>query len=86
MKHYTEGLLFTDRGRELHIVAYDVSRTNALLHADGLGPIPISFYVTFDDFLTVGKCQLTWRYRHDIGVVFERWLDVRQRITLDQAN
>ena len=86
IKHSMDGLLFFDGGRELRIVAYDVSRMNALVHADGLGLIPISFYVTFDDFLTVGKCRLVWRYRDDIGVVFERWLDVRQRITLDQAN
>jgi hypothetical protein len=85
IKHSTDGLLFFDGGRELRIVAYDVSRTNAVVHADGLGLLPISFYVTFDDFLTVGKCQLAWRYRDDIGVVFERWLDIRHRIAVDQA-
>ena len=85
IKHSTDGLLFFDSGRELRIVAYDVSRTNAVVHADGLGLLPISFYVTFDDFLTVGKCQLAWRYRDDIGVVFERWLDIRHRIAVNQA-
>jgi len=85
IKHYMDGLLFFGDGRELRIVAYDVSRTNAVVHADGLGLLPISFYVTIDDFLTVGKCRLAWRYRDDIGVVFERWLDVRQRIARDQA-
>jgi hypothetical protein len=85
IKHHMDGLLFFGGGRELRIVAYDVSRTNAVMHADGLGLLPISFYVTFDDFLTVAKCRLAWRYRDDIGVVFERWLDVRQRIALDQA-
>ena len=58
IKHSIDGLLFFDRGRELRIVAYDVSRTNALVHADGLGLLPIRFYVTFDYFLTVGKCRL----------------------------
>jgi hypothetical protein len=80
IKHSTDGLLFFEGGQELRIVAYDVSRTSALVHADGLGLLPIHFYITFDDFFTVGKCRLAWRCRDDIGVVFERWLDVRQRI------
>jgi hypothetical protein len=84
-KHSIDGLLFFEGGRELRIVACDVSQTNAVVHADGLGLLPIHFYVTFDDFLTVGKCRLEWRYRDDIGVVFERWLDVGQRIMLDQS-
>jgi hypothetical protein len=84
-KHYVEGLLFFEGGRELRIVAYDVSRTNARVHAARLGLIPINFYITFDDFLTVGQCRLAWRYRDDIGVVFERWIDVRQRIMLDHS-
>ena len=74
IKHPTDGLLFFDGGRELRIVAYDVSRADAVVHADGLGPI--NFYITFDDFLTVGKCRLAWRCRDDIGVIFEGWLDI----------
>ena len=85
IKHSTDGLLFFDRGRELRIVAYDVSRTNAQVHADGLGLLPIHFYITFDNFLTVGRCRLLWRYRDDIGVEFERWIDIPQRIAVDQA-
>jgi hypothetical protein len=77
-KFYMDGLLFFEGGRELRIVAYDVSRTNAQVHAVGLGLLPIHFYITFDDFLTVGKCRLAWRYRDDIGVIFERWLDIPQ--------
>jgi hypothetical protein len=80
IKHSTDGLLFFDGGQELRIVAYDVSRTNAVVHADGLGLLPIYFYITFDDFVTVGKCRLIWRHRDDIGVVFERWIDIGQRI------
>ena len=76
IKHPTDGLLFVEGGRELRIVAYDVSRTDAVVHADGLGLLPIHFYITFDDFLTVGKCRLAWRCGDDIGVVFERWLDI----------
>jgi hypothetical protein len=85
IKHSTDGLLFFEGGRELRIVAYDISQISALVHSNGLGLLPIHFYITFDDFLTVGKCRLAWRYRDDIGVIFERWLDVGRRITLDQA-
>ena len=53
-----EGLLFFEGGRELRIMAYDVSRTSAVVHSDGLGLLPIHFYITFDGFLTVGKCRL----------------------------
>jgi hypothetical protein len=86
VKRYVDGLLFFDGGRELHIVAYDVSRTYAKVHADGLGLLPIDFYITFDDFLSVIKCRLAWRYRDDIGVVFERWLDIDRPILLDQSS
>ena len=36
IKHSTDGLLFFEGGREFRIVAYDVSRTGALVHSDGL--------------------------------------------------
>ena len=85
IKHSTDGLLFFDRGRELRIVAYDVSRTNGVVHSDGLGLLPIHFYITLDNFLTVEKCRLLWRHRDDIAVAFERWIDIRQRIAVDQA-
>ena len=81
----TDGLLFFEGGREFRVVAYEVNRTGALVHSDGLGLLPIHFYMTFDDFCTVGKCRLVWRYRDDMGVVFERWLDIRQRVMLDQS-
>ena len=80
IKHPMDGLLFFDGRLEMPIVAYDVSRTNAVVHADGLGLLPIHFYITLDNFLTVKKCRLLWRYRDDIGVAFERWIDIGQRI------
>ena len=83
-KHSTEGLLFFKHGRELRIEAYDVSRTKAIVHADRLGLLPIHFYITLDGFLSVGKCRMLWRYRDDFGVEFERWIDIRQRIAVDQ--
>ena len=83
VKDFTNGLLFFD-GREVRIEAYNVSPTNAKVHADGLGLLPINFFITFDGFLTVGKSRLLWRRWDDIGVVFERWIDIRQRIALDR--
>jgi hypothetical protein len=85
IKHSIDGLLFFDRGRELRIVAHDVSQTNAVVHADGLVLLPISFFITLDNFLTVGKCRLLWRCGDDIGVSFESWIDIPQRIAAHQA-
>jgi hypothetical protein len=80
-----DGLLFFSGGAELRVVAYALSRTNALIHSDRLGLLPTeNFFITFDDFVTVGKCRLDWRHRDDFGVVFEKWIDVRQRIIIDR--
>ena len=70
------GLLFF-RGEARTCVGYIINQTNALLHSDGLGLLPIDFFVTFDDLRTVGKCRLASRYRDDISVVFERWFDAK---------
>ncbi|SHN80513.1 hypothetical protein [Bradyrhizobium erythrophlei] len=43
IKHYMQGVLFFEGGPELRIVAYDVSRTSAAVHSDGIGLIPIHF-------------------------------------------
>ena len=64
----------------MSIVAYDVSRTSAVVHSDGLGLVPTLFYVTFDGFLTVGNAAPAWRCLDDGCVVIERWLDVGQRV------
>jgi hypothetical protein len=88
-KVYMDGLLFFEGGRELRIVAYDVSRTNAQVHAVGLGLLPIHFYITFlhhvrrlSDGRQMSTCM---RCRDDIGVIFERWLDIPQHKSLDQS-
>jgi hypothetical protein len=67
------GLLFF-RGEVRSCVAH-VSGTYARLHSDGLTILPTEFYVTFDDFLSVGKCRLAWRWRDDVGVFIEGWVD-----------
>ena len=73
-----DGLLFFRGARELYAcVAYDVTRTSARIRSDKLGPVPIDFYVTFDTFRTIAKCRLVWRHQDRIGVVFEKWVQVR---------
>jgi hypothetical protein len=85
IKHFTDGLLFFESGPELRIKASDVSQTGAVIRADRLGLLPIRFYITLDNFHTVGRCRLLWRHRDNMGVVFERWIDVPQSIAVDQA-
>lgn len=48
-----------------------------------MGLLPIEFYITFDGFLTVAKSRLVWRWEDDISVIFERWLDIRQRLVIE---
>ena len=74
IKQPLHGLLFF-RGEVRTCVGYDLSPNRARLHSDGLGLLPIDFYVTFDDFLTVGKCRLAWRWQDDVDVIFEGWVD-----------
>ena len=71
IKHSINGLLFFEGGQELRIVAYDVSRTNALVHVDGLGLLrytSTSRSTTFSQLENADCC----RCRDDMGVVFER--------------
>ena len=75
------GLIFF-RGEVRSCLGYDVSQTCARLHSDGIDILPKDFYVTFDDFLTVGKCRIAWRSHDDVGVVFEGWVDAHQRKSL----
>jgi len=81
-KHPTDGVLFFG-GQGLHVIAYDISLAGAVVHSDRLGLLPIDFYITFDDFETVARCRLAWRWRDDFGVVIDRWLDLRQRSASD---
>jgi hypothetical protein len=61
-------------------VAYDVTQTSARMYSGELGLLPIDFFVTFDNFRTIGRCQLAWRRRDHIGVVFEGWVDVQAHV------
>jgi hypothetical protein len=81
-----DGLLFFRGGREVHAcVAYNVTQISARMYSDGLGLLPIDFYVTFDNFRTIGRCKLAWRRRDHIGVVFERWVDVRADVAVSDC-
>jgi hypothetical protein len=74
----TNGLLFFRGGRGFHAcLAYDLTQTSARMYVDRLGLLPIDFFVTFDNFQTVSMCQLAWRRRDHIGVVFEGWVDIQ---------
>jgi hypothetical protein len=82
-----DGQLFFRGGREVHAcIAYNVTQISARMHSDELGLLPVDFYVTFDNFRTIGRCQLTWRHRDDFGVVFERWVDVRAHVAVSDSN
>jgi len=70
----THGLIFF-RGGVRSCIGYEVSQTCARLHSGGLGLLPIDFYVTFDEFFTVGKCHLASRCGDDISVIFEGWVE-----------
>ena len=76
-----DGLLFFRGGREVHAcIAYNLSQTSARMYSDGLRLLPIDFFVTFDNFRTIGRCQLAWRRQDHIGVVFERWVDIQAHV------
>ena len=73
-KQQVNGLLFF-RGEARTCVGHIINQTDARLHSDGLGLLPIDFYVTFDEFFTVAKCRLTSRCGDDIRVVFDGWVE-----------
>jgi hypothetical protein len=67
------------RGEARTCVAYELGSTYARLHSEGLGLLPIDFDVTFNDFSTVGRCRMVWRWHDDLGVIFEGWDDATTR-------
>jgi hypothetical protein len=82
-----DGRLFFRGGRELHVcMGYNITRHSARLYSDRLGLLPIDFYVTFDNFRTIGICRLAWRHRDHIGFAIEKWLDVRPHIVVSDSD
>jgi hypothetical protein len=70
------GLLFFRGSHGVHACTADnLTQISARMHADSLSLLPTDFYVTFDNFRTVGRCRLAWRYQADFGVEFENWID-----------
>ena len=73
-----DGLLFFRGGRQLYAcIADNITRSGARIRSDELGLLPVDFYVTFDKFRTIARCRLLWRYQNQIGVAFEKWVQVR---------
>ena len=86
IKQSMDGLLFFRGGRELHAcIAYNVTQVSARMYSDQLELLPIDFFVTFDKFRTIVRCQLAWRRRDHIGVVFDRWVDVRAHVAASDS-
>jgi hypothetical protein len=72
------GLVFFPGGRVYACTAHHVTQISARMHADDLGLLPTDFYVTFDNFRTVGRCRLAWRYQADFEVAFVNWFKARE--------
>jgi hypothetical protein len=73
------GQLFFRGGHGVYgCTAHHITQISAQLHSDDLGLLPTDFYVTFDNFRTVGRCRLAWRYQADFEVAFENWFKVRE--------
>jgi hypothetical protein len=80
------GLLFFRGGQGVRAcVTYDVDQKTARMYSDQLGLLPVDFFVTFDNFQTVTMCQLAWRHRDHIGVVFEGSTDIRTPTGTDRS-
>ena len=49
----------------------DFSHRGVKLRTHDLPVLPVSFKLTFDNFITVQKCRLIWRKGDFIGAAFE---------------
>jgi hypothetical protein len=49
----------------------DISDAGARLRTYNLSVLPDTFELTFDNFLTIRRCRLIWRYEDFLGVAFE---------------
>lgn len=50
----------------------DISYAGFRLGCPRLTVLPITFQLTFNNFVTVQRCSLVWRNRDVIGATFER--------------
>ena len=73
-----DGLLFFRGGRGVHkCIARNLTSVGARMYCDEIGLLPIDFFVTFDNFRTLGTCRLMWRYHAHFATAFEQWVDIR---------
>ena len=87
IEQWMDGRLFFHGGREFHpCMAYNVTQHSARIYSDKLTLLPIDFYVTFDNFRTIGKCRVVWRFRDHICVVFEKWLDAQENVVVSDSD
>jgi hypothetical protein len=49
----------------------DVTNVGAQIRLNGLNVLPPNFELSFDNFRTVRKCRLIWRWEDLIGIAFE---------------
>jgi hypothetical protein len=64
-------LFFNAQREPIDCGVRDVTNAGAGIRADGLNIIPVSFELSFDNFLTVRKCCLIWRNGDFLGVAFK---------------
>ena len=63
-------LFFNAQHEPIDCGVRDVTNVGAGIRADGLNIIPVSFELSFDNFLNIRKCRLIWRNGDFLGVAF----------------
>ena len=64
-------LFFTGQAGVHSCCVRDVTNRGASIRLNGLNVLPINFDLSFDNFRTIRKCNLTWRDGDFVGVMFE---------------
>jgi hypothetical protein len=49
----------------------NITNSGARIELTRVNLLPLKFELSFDNFLTVRKCRLVWRWRGSIGIAFE---------------
>jgi hypothetical protein len=52
-------------------VTDDITNVGAGIRAQDLAVLPLNLELSFDNFRTIRKCRLRWRYGEFVGVAFE---------------
>ena len=82
------GQLFFRGGRGVHAcVAYDVTQISARMYSEGLGLLPIEFFRHVRQLSNDRHMPTDLEARRDhIGVIFERWVDVRAYVAVSDSD